>query len=213
MSICNVYVEPERAIVLVDSLCTNEAAPKTPIGNVQKLFVFKPAAAVMAVRGYWRMACYLRGYLGDGGSVQSLDRIDEVLPAAFDQAQERFRSEATAAGVELTSPHAVRIVGFSERMQTMACIAFEQVRPGQRLDREWFNDGLEVAPWHDDQGPIPNVKSADDLLAIGVQQVDFARNEFGALATVGGPLVLVEVSRAGVPLVVRVDRALARGWG
>lgn len=79
-----------------------------------------------------------------------------------------MRSEASAAGVELTSPHA--------------------------LNREWFNDGLEVAPWHDDQGLTPNVSSADELLAVGVRQLEIARTKFGALATVGGPLVMVEVS-------------------
>lgn len=205
MTLLNVSVSDERAIVAVDSLRMRVlpgGVYDRSAGHGPKLCWFQRTNAVMASRGLARMWLYLRGYLGDGAQVASLDAIDNAIPRAFEQAQQRVQQELRDAGSAYEGSQSVRLVGYSERLGKVVAIAFEQIAPGQPLVREIIEQDTELAPWDDRQGDLPACDSIQSMRETAFQQIAFQQQIDGDRATVGGDVVIAEVLRH----VVRIHR-------
>lgn len=205
MSLLNVFVSDDLAIVAVDSLrivTLPGGGYVRPAGHGPKLCYFERTNAVMASRGHARTWMYLRGYLGDGQQVASFDAIDDAIPKAFELAQQRVQQELCEASGAYVDGQTVRLVGYSERLHKVVAIAFDQASPGQALVREIIEQDTELAPWHDVQGDLPAGDSVETMREIAFQQIDFQRQIDGDRATVGGYVVIAEVHRH----VVRIHR-------
>lgn len=201
MTVLNLFVSANRAIMAVDTLRVEwlgDGKYGSPLGHVTKLCHFERAGAVMASRGQGRMALYLRGFLGDGDAVRSLDDIDAALPQAFASAQARIQQEQRGSGVSYDGPQSVRLAGYSARLGRIVGIAFEQSAPLMPLVRELIEDDTELAPWDDRQGELPAGDSIDSMRQIVLQQIAFQRQLDGDRATIGGDLVIAEVLRGAV---------------
>ncbi|MGE4050344.1 MAG: hypothetical protein AB7F38_04705 [Piscinibacter sp.] len=202
MTILNLYVSPERAIMAVDTFLV-EALPGgeygRPLGHVAKLYCFERAGAVMACRGLARMGLYLRVCLGDGDNVQTLDAIDRAIPQAFALAQQKLLGELQSVNATWWSgPQAVRLVGWSHSRGRMVGVAFEQAAPGAALVRELIEDDTELAPWDDLQGDLPAGDSVEAMRQIALAQIDFQRQLHGERSTVGGDVQVADLTRDSV---------------
>lgn len=203
MTLLNVFVSDERAIVAVDTLriaTLPGGGYGKPAGHGPKVCYFERTNAVMASRGHARTWMYLRGYLGDGQQVASFDAIDDSIPKAFELAQERVQQELRDYGGGYDDGQSVRLVGYSERLRKVVAIAFDQAAPGQALVREIIEQDTELAPWHDVQGELPACDSIQAMCEIAFQQIEFQRQIEGDRASVGGDVVIADVFRHAVRL-------------
>lgn len=203
MTILNVFVCADSAIVAVDSLrfqVLPDGSYGQPLGHQSKLVVFERAMAVLACRGMGGLGLYLRAFLGDGDMASSLDAIDDAMPKAFAAAEGRLQSHFSERGVSYTDPQAVRLAGYSGRAGRVVCIAFEQSAPGQGLSREVIEQDTELAPWDDLQGELPACDSVPSMRETAAAQIDFQRQMHGERSCVGGDIVLAKVQRDTVHL-------------
>lgn len=179
MSLLNVHVSPERALVAVDTAGTG------PLGNFQiaKLYPLVHANVVLAGRGD-------RRFIFDSFACLSLADGHVDYDAAVDSFPEMLQRMALHAGAGAPDiPYNIAVVGYSKKEASVCGRWYEGSTAGGKIDT--FSLGCRIAPWESDGEPtIPD--SFDRNIKLARQQIQ-AHSSIGLSA--GGNLLIAEVTR------------------
>ena len=206
MSILNLYVERDSALVAVDTDARFRDGAAGP--PVSKMLVLPHINAVIACRGQGQFFVLLAMVAALPSA--SIDQLIAEMPEKLIEAwhtwvgqHEIFRADPDAAtGTEIL------VVGWSERSRQMHAVVFVQERGSsdfvaREVERHY------CAPW-DEQlaaGPLPT--SPEAMAALARRQVELVRRERPKDAA-GGSLVLAVLGRKSVTTMISVEDLCAR---
>lgn len=114
MTILNVYLEPNRALVVSNTQGVQHDGAHT---NIAKILAIPHANAVVAGRGLLRLwfSLYAECY----GTMGDVDALVEFLPGAAERHRSALRSEKDQAGVNMSLDTHVVLIGWSAKRKQM----------------------------------------------------------------------------------------------
>ncbi len=201
MSLLNVWVEPQRALVGVDTHAMyldprGEPAKGMPAGRFEtsKMIPIVHLNAVMAVRGSAILiaGCYV---LCNMEPRLGLDQLFNDFPAIVAKNYAQLEQAARQQGHQASLDQEVMLVGWSRRAGKMRCLMLKQV-PGQAGFVPHDVDELWLGSWDDDAQGVPPVDPCDDRSMAELMQAQRldARQRFPNLP-IGGRALVAELSR------------------
>ena len=190
MSILNVSIDRDRALVAVDTLCQTGQGPRETL----KLYPLPHIGAVIAGRGQlaFLLQIHLEVILHCATFDDLVERTIEALPPLF----ARLRAQPNAAAFGMGDGSDVQelvLVGWSPQAQAMQGWRWSQSDPRLGFTRE------EIAPWLVSPAlePVGDLSTATGMLHLARRQVTRWRPSApgGAL---GGRLLLAELRRGAL---------------
>ena len=198
MSILNVFISPDRALVGVDT----EVSANGQFCECNKLLALPHINAVLGFRGalvtFMHTAMLV---LGNGGT---FDEMAEKLPTLIGLAIQAMRNGAPRAGlsVEFVEQAQFTFVGFSPKYGRVVAHLFEQ-KAGADLTITENLSGYCAPHWGDDALNLAVLGVQEDregMKALALAQSRLVREREPSDSAAGGALVLAEVSREGIAI-------------
>jgi len=199
MSIVNVWVWPERAIVVAD---TEGRCPLFGVIEVSKMVPLVHANAILAVRGNGGPLGLLYGGLSrvPCNFDELVTMIPEVAPAnvAHHEKQARDIGLTEAEMAEVRATDQIILVGWSEAARRMQGWRFDRWGAETKFQtfpiNPWF-----VAPAADFDLSLPVPQSRDDLTRIARRQTTWHRQNLPGKA-IGGRILSAEITQRGMTI-------------
>ncbi len=206
MSLCNVWMSRDRALVAVD---TAVRRPGGPMLERSKILPIPHASTILATRGFV-------DFLGifHGASIDALDDFDalndQALPNLNRTREFVMQAVAPVAAKKGIGPAAfseieIVMVGGSRRQQAMVGNTYQCIAPATTFIRLPIETGRgRIHGNYDGMGPVSKVASAEAMEALARRQVAYVR-EHDPSTTVGGRLLLAELTRHSMSITTRCD--------
>lgn len=201
MSLVNVWISPDRALVGVD---TEGVTLDGTHNEVSKMIPLVHANLVLATRGHMG---FLNALFGTSYAVGGdFDAIVEKMPMILSYAFNHLMSQASSAGVADQGNFDRQdafIVGWSRKHCRMLGMSYSQETAkdgftGREID-SWC-----VSPW-EDPGVMPPIPNTPEVLKeVARTQASFASDPRSE-AAVGGRLLVAEITRDGIIITSRCD--------
>lgn len=201
MSLCDVWVTPTTAMVVVDTEVAQIAGCGDRRGEASKMLYLPHANIVIAGRG---TPMFLNGLHSHMHMLPhaSFDAYAEAMPAALQQVASWLQAQLAAIqaqGVtlpaDLLNAHReqqLALVGYSHALREMVCLTYES------KDDTGLSEGDDVAewcsPWQASWGESMDVKTPEHARAMATDQIARALEEMPDSAH-GGRLLLAELTR------------------
>lgn len=212
MSVPNCWASPTRVLIATDSACD----PHSPIddatlvlapGEVRgplrsaKLAVLPHCGAVIAVRGLVGFVQMM--FIRCAVTPHSFDRLTEVAPVFMEDAVKVLRGAISAQGLpaDLADQQELVLAGWSDARQRMEAWVNFSEGPGD-IVRCPLDEFDWIEPW-DDARPDPTRTPTFEDIAAHVRDQQRSFQEPGA--SIGGRLVVAEVTRTSVRIDTSVD--------
>lgn len=190
MTVCNVWISAERAMVSVDSMCEH---PDGSCGERSKLFLVPHALAVLSGRGRIDyLAAVLQRIAVDGGN---FDEVADSMPSTMHSAQESM----VAAGVKEIGGQVFWWVGYSARSRRI--LAWRYERPCSTAPIEVRSlprsgaAGATLSPWEPSEQGEPPCEPDDDAGALRLARLQVSHWQPRSRAF-GGRLLVAEINAA-----------------
>lgn len=209
MSLLNLYLEPHRALVGVDTAMGIHPDPEAQAwaqtqdggalpSHVSKLYPIAHSGALIAGRG---SVLFFLDVIGFASMVETFDQLEDRMPALLRQA-----AEIDAARVaQLPLPEHVKfprreilLVGWSARYGAVVA-TFYLCKEGCGHEFEADEIDLLQSPWEDVQGQAIEPRTDHDMLQLARAQVAHALSRYPG-APVGGRLIVAEVTKRSIEI-------------
>lgn len=196
MTILNAWVEPERALIGLD---TQYAAQGGSAQHISKLMPLVHMSAALGCSGSaffmqtLFMLCQVSG--------SEFDELVDALPQLLKYSSERITEVAERLGVAATMPldgQSVVIVGWSARAGRMIGRNFEQESRAEAFIAEDLNPYYN-APWDQSLARLPESKTPGDMAQLARAQTALLR-EKAPDAQSGGRFIVAELRRDGMTI-------------
>lgn len=195
MSIANVFVEKDRAIIGVDSEVLTNDGSRFP---ACKWLLLPQMDAVVTFRGNGIVFCVaatsLLGYYG------TFDSLAADMPHVVSQAFENAVSQATALRICIDSTWQAQfgLVGNSIERERMALHVFKQERPGAKVE-SFFDQPQLISPFRAEDAPrcrdLGIRSDQEGMIALARYQKDMVQDVLGDKAVAGGALYVAELEK------------------
>jgi hypothetical protein len=203
MSLLNVWMEPHRALVGVDTHAMHLGPRGEPLlvrglppgrFETSKMIPIVHLNAVMAVRG---SAVLIAGayILCNMEPWQGLDQLFDNFPTIVAKNFAQLEHVSRQQGQKANPEQEVMLIGWSKRAGKMRCLMLKQETEGAGFVPHQI-DELWLGPWDDDAQGAPPVDPSDDRSMAELMQAQRldARQRFPNLP-VGGRALVAELSR------------------
>lgn len=191
MSILNVHVEKDRALIAVNTEGVHPDGRKT--GNAPKIFVLAHTNAVLAFSG--PVAVGLRVYFDCCSSLLGLDDLFKTFEGHFKARCTEFQKEAAAAGQPLLHNANCVLIGWSPTWKEVVGIQCSHIDTfSTRLA------GSSLAPL-EESWPAPPCgwpSTHAEMIATAKYQSHHAELQWPAHACCRGDLVMAEVTEGSI---------------
>jgi hypothetical protein len=189
VSILNVWVERQRALVCVDTQGVGNDGTR---GDVTKLAVLPHINAVLACRGHlaFLSTCWMMMAMSSRGFDELVEAMSTILPLAF----QNVVQTAGALGVDPATldRQTLVFVGWSPRAQRMIGREWMQETAAQGFVADDI-DPHHIAPWHESM-PNEDPNNAERMQRLAAAQVRSIR-ENAPHEAAGGRLIVAELTR------------------
>lgn len=204
MSLLNVWVSPERALVAVDSLGKVPDGPT--ISDVSKIYSLPGVNVVIAGRG--QLSFSLFAYEICHRSALAHDQIVDNLAAILSQASDvlhTINKASDMAGKVDIGPQELLLVGWSQRQGGFQGIWCKRERVGENFSLTSV-DPLVCAPVETQWGalPVDDFSTAANMETMARWQVQHGRQMFPG-QPLGGRILIAELSRDSVTVKAYCD--------
>jgi hypothetical protein len=192
VSILNVFVTPDRAMVAVDTEGLDQSGAR---GEIAKLFPLAHLNAILAFRGSSTfaaaVACEICAALGE-----EVDDLPARLEAIFPVAIDHIRKAVTDEQFDRLKGQNVVLLAYSSRLQRI-------------IDMSWSNETgvflragcgpIYAAPWYDSLSRCEAPTSPEKMAALAMHQCEVLR-EKEPTQPAGGRLICAELGRDGIKI-------------
>lgn len=185
MSLINVWLRPDSALVTVDTACTVNGKP----AHTSKMLPLCHINSVLACRGSVAfLAALYTGVLMAGATY---DATVEAMP--------RLLREAMALPFQQIpeTRHDVVLVGWSQAQGRAAGQQFIQMEPGAPFQQDSIDQEF-VAPWKPSMASLPDPNMLGSMIELAKAQVEALREEVGPDVAAGGRMVMATVTEGGM---------------
>lgn len=194
MSILNVWIEPEVALVGVDTATSLIGNDGTML-EYSKMFPIVHANTVVAGRGNSIFLSTLFVMCNGRGDFDSLvEEMPLLLQLAFDQ----IKDLPLLAPPEGIDRQMIVLVGWSSKLGRVAGRDFIQEDRARGFVAGEITPH-HLAPWDESFAVLPDPKTAQDMLTLYRAQVSFMR-ENAPQAAAGGRLIVARIARQGMTI-------------
>jgi hypothetical protein len=201
VSLLNVWIEPGRALVAVDTagamFSASELVART---EASKMLHLPHQNVILAARGETYFFGFVFGAIHHGGLGNDFDELESGIAAALPSLLQQYLLYQGTGGLDRSNMEIeLVLVGFSKKRNRMAGCAYE-LWPGDSAFKATGIDLWRIGPW--DAGwpkaPMPN----DDLMMrlIARDQVKHMRATHPDCA-IGGRLLMAELGPENVTIV------------
>lgn len=193
MSLCNIWIEENRALVAVDTIGFADGKSV----EASKIFAIPHASVVFAYRGQriFFVNILLHSMLLDGAD--SFDLLSDRLPELIERFVDAIRRDAPAdrlqeMGCELA------MVGWSDRSVCMRGITYIFRNVDQACEVRPMESNVRIAPG---VPHVPDLDTASAMLELARRQIKYAQEFHPESPPMGGRLIVAEVKREAISIV------------
>lgn len=185
MSILNVYIEHDRALVAVD---TQTLAPDGDRRDMSKLLMLPHAGTAIASRGEIGFFGWVFNAAFASGAA-GYDELCGKMPEILAQTEQQYRQFARTQGVETFTGYKIALVGWSDAIGRMLGVCYQKWPDWEAMR------AAPISPWilSPNAGWEQTPTLPDDLEQASRDQVAVLR-KFPCVAA-GGRLLVAELTR------------------
>lgn len=199
MSILNVWIEPDAALVGVDTATGMTREDGTPL-EFSKMFPIVHANTIVAGRGHSLFLSSLFVMCNGRGDFDSLvEEMPLLLQLAFDQ----IKDLPLLAPPEGIDRQMIVVVGWSAKLGRMAGRDYIQEDRARGFVASEITPH-HLAPWDDSFAGLPDPKTPADMANLASEQVRMMR-EKAPDAAAGGRFIVAEITQRGMQIWRGVD--------
>lgn len=194
MSILNVWIEPEVALVGVDT-ATSLIGDDGAMLEYSKMFPIVHANTVVAGRGNSIFLSTLFVMCNGRGD---FDSLVEIMPSLLQQAFDQIKNFPLLAPPEGIDRQMIVVVGWSAKLGRMAGRDYIQEDRAQGFVTSEIAPH-HLAPWDNSFAELPDPQTAGDMANLARAQTRFM-HENAPQAASGGRLIVARISQLGMTI-------------
>lgn len=205
MTILNVWVEPSRALIGVDTQAITPGPivgamnkPTQNISHRSKILTAPYAGTCFAVRGHLMLLHWISFNI-NLEPLEDFDAIDLAMPRIADKAFDALiKYSGLPANDESMDRQQIALCGWSKRRNQMLAAIHERQSNNSGFVRLEIDSGDWLSAWNIEQGiaPLPNTIGA--MFDIAKAQTVYARKKWKELNLAGGRVLVAEVTRHAI---------------